>query len=1148
VLQGLPPFPADARQWLPAGGRRLLAFSDSRREAARLGPQLTRQHEYQVVRAAILEIMEGAGDTSEEIADLEEELLLARGKLESRSGAGRRRLERKIREMKEDLQALRVGRTLEDWGEELGESKLLAQLLEPESAGDHRVFRFREGRLRPSWSQRDFEQNSEQVAKSASLLLAREFSHLGERARLVRLGLAEVTYPGLLDLRAPDVLLGRLEEFARNRLGGVWNEFLAAFCDTLRQVGAVTLGSLEKDRSFLDGSAHIGRWMAARRTRGGTLVRFVQTDRGVRYRFTEAVLRAAGVAEDLLPGLIEDTLEAAFEQLCSHAAASLENIDTVPRLPWLERGQRQDASNAAVIAMRIVLPKLGLRLPRKLYCCPRSGRIHPRSVLGQGPGSLPGELLEAVTPEELDQHPRYGRMRRELRGSPVFRLGLWGEEHSAQLAPEETRRLQDLFRMGVRNVLSATTTMELGIDIGGLQAVLMGNVPPGKANYLQRAGRAGRRADGSSLVVTHARPRPFDCAVFQDFQKYLGSDLRRPTVLLERERIARRHLHALLLGEFFSRFHLPDARTGAMNAFGRIGAFLGLFYPPFWEGKGSQRPPLSPATPVPPGGLEAESWFRSGSETFPCDWFLDFLSSLVQGEVEGVLSRLPGILRGTCLEREVGDLSGLLSEAATQLRGVVEAYQNEYVQLLGAWKEADRKGSCNALCYRLRALYEVNVLEVLSEKQWLPRYGFPVGVQKLRVMKDGTKGRREEVYRLERGGMMALLEYVPGSKLLVGGRMVTSRGLQKHWTGSQVDSSLGIGGRWGECVNGHFYYTRSDALSSCLVCGGEVGKTPHSLLFPRFGFTTAAWDPPRRGGKIHRVGRIRIETNAFADAADFRRWPAQHDFAGVPGLIARYREDGTLLVLNEGEKKCGFAICTVCGYSDSEIRFDAGQMHLPKGFEEHASLFFEDARGRCMKTKTGFLRNQYLASETTTDVLLLDMTAVLPGQSRNLAVVHSVGRALQRAGTDLLELDGREIGVMTVPCGEAGEAYGALLYDTCPGGAGHVQELMLLGRTWLKQAGEILFHSEEHDLRCKTACLDCILSFDAQQDMQRGLLRRTTALRALRGLLAGEEILVEDLEDLGIPSPERVWMAPGLGSKEERLARAQNRRKKRRKS
>src|SRR5207237_8803164 len=130
---------------------------------------------------------------------------------------------------------------------------------------------------------------------------------------------------------------------------------------------------------------------------------------------------------------------------------------------------------------------------------------------------------------------------RELAHETVFTLALWAEEHSAQLSPEKNRRLQDLFRLGARNVLSSTTTLELGIDIGGLNAVLLGNVPPGRANYLQRAGRAGRRADGSAVVITFARPNPYDREVFNRFGVYLARDLRKPRVFVDRDRIARRH-------------------------------------------------------------------------------------------------------------------------------------------------------------------------------------------------------------------------------------------------------------------------------------------------------------------------------------------------------------------------------------------------------------------------------------------------------------------------------------------------------------------------------------------------------------------------------------------------------------------------------
>src|SRR5262249_37888614 len=118
---------------------------------------------------------------------------------------------------------------------------------------------------------------------------------------------------------------------------------------------------------------------------------------------------------------------------------------------------------------------------------------------------------------------------------------------------------------------------------------------PGKANYLQRAGRAGRRADGSSLVITFARLRPFDREVFRRFGAYLDRPLRRPLVFLDRDRVVRRHLHAYLLGEFFRSIHAPHERKGAMMAFGNMGRFCGKPKVPYWKEK--DNPPTVPEAP-----------------------------------------------------------------------------------------------------------------------------------------------------------------------------------------------------------------------------------------------------------------------------------------------------------------------------------------------------------------------------------------------------------------------------------------------------------------------------------------------------------------------------------------------------------------------
>ena len=75
-------------------------------------------------------------------------------------------------------------------------------------------------------------------------------------------------------------------------------------------------------------------------------------------------------------------------------------------------------------------------------------------------------------------------------------------EHSAQQAAERLQKYEDDFKKGKINVLNCSTTMEMGVDIGGISAVVMNNVPPHPANYLQRAGLAG---------VASREPSPTRC-------------------------------------------------------------------------------------------------------------------------------------------------------------------------------------------------------------------------------------------------------------------------------------------------------------------------------------------------------------------------------------------------------------------------------------------------------------------------------------------------------------------------------------------------------------------------------------------------------------------------------------------------------------
>jgi Lhr-like helicase len=92
---------------------------------------------------------------------------------------------------------------------------------------------------------------------------------------------------------------------------------------------------------------------------------------------------------------------------------------------------------------------------------------------------------------------------------PLYLAG----EHSAQQQKSRLDDLETKFQDGKINILSCSTTMEMGVDIGGISAVVMSNVPPSPANYLQRTGRAGRRGENKSLAFTICAANPIGANV-----------------------------------------------------------------------------------------------------------------------------------------------------------------------------------------------------------------------------------------------------------------------------------------------------------------------------------------------------------------------------------------------------------------------------------------------------------------------------------------------------------------------------------------------------------------------------------------------------------------------------------------------------------
>ena len=132
VLYGMPVYPGESREWKPGKGRRLLCFSDSRREAARLGPLLTSQHETWVVRAAIADtlarfrppsiayIMRKIARSEQDADDLE------------LTEPDRAKARREVEALRQQLAAAETGIGFTEFARSLGENPRIAEVLNRE--------------------------------------------------------------------------------------------------------------------------------------------------------------------------------------------------------------------------------------------------------------------------------------------------------------------------------------------------------------------------------------------------------------------------------------------------------------------------------------------------------------------------------------------------------------------------------------------------------------------------------------------------------------------------------------------------------------------------------------------------------------------------------------------------------------------------------------------------------------------------------------------------------------------------------------------------------------------------------------------------------------------------------------------------------
>lgn len=651
------------------------------------------------------------------------------------------------------------------------------------------------------------------------------------------------------------------------------------------------------------------------------------------------------------------------------------------------------------------------------YYCSECNKLSPYNINNACPTFCCRGKLTKSNPDEILNNNHYREINKNMK---IDNMKI--AEHTAQLSPELAYDTQNKFINKDINILSCSTTFEMGVDVGELETIFLRNMPPSPANYAQRSGRAGRRGSSSAFTVTFCNKKSHDLTYYRNPENMILGVISPPRFDINNKKIAIRHIYAICYSYFWREHE---------ESFGSIIQFF---------------------------NEESISIFKK--------YLLDkpkYLKECLVNVFPNSLKKDLDIENWGWLEELLNEEKGLLYKVKNELYGEFE--QIELVKRELQRESNDGKtgnGKFIDLLDRIKDTMEKKrIINYLSQKNLLPKYGFPVDSVELYTsakIYDTTKN-----LRLNRDLSIAISEYAPGSQVIANGHLLTSRYIKKIPKMEWMRYSFKICPTC-KTLNQEIY-TGKEIERTCINCAEKL-ILKGVYIIPNFGFITdlkhekAGIKKPKKtyNSDVHYLGKGESLNKIFVTLNN-------------ETLELESKKNDTLGVINSST----FYICENCGYG--EVGYGGLFKKKP-----HKNYLGKDCNSSLKKYSIGH--------NFETDVVIVNQKQSLR-KEECLSILYGMLEGISK----YLNIDRNDVsGCLLHKNGR----YSLIFYDAVPGGAGYVKHL--LEKDNLKKVIQTT-HRLIESCECgkDTSCYSCLRNYYNQK--HHDILKREDVLEFTRRML-----------------------------------------------